>query len=74
LVARGPPRRRGIGRRLLRALEARAAEAGHTHVRLLTTPMLSEACVLYAAEGYVEIDRLDRGEGPVEIWQEKALR
>jgi GNAT superfamily N-acetyltransferase len=67
-------RRRGIGRRLLRALEARAAEAGHTHVRLLTTPMLSEACVLYAAEGYVEIDRLDRGEGPVEIWQEKALR
>lgn len=63
----------GLGRRLLRELEARAVAVGHTHVRLLTTPMLHEACVLYAAEGYVEIARGPEGEGPVEIWLEKAL-
>jgi GNAT superfamily N-acetyltransferase len=63
----------GAGRHLLRALETRAAAAGHTHVRLLTTPMLSEAEALYAAEGYAEIERFDRGDGPVEIWLEKAL-
>jgi GNAT superfamily N-acetyltransferase len=67
-----PARGTGLGRRLLRALERRAAEADHTHVRLLTTPMLSEACALYAAEGYSEIERIQRG-GPVEIWLEKRL-
>lgn len=66
-------RGRGVGRYLLRELEARALAAGHSRVRLLTTPMLSEACVLYAAEGYVEISRGPHGEGPVEIWLEKAL-
>jgi len=67
-----PARGTGVGRRLLRALERRAGEADHTHVRLLTTPMLREACGLYAAEGYAEIERVDRG-GPVEIWLEKRL-
>jgi GNAT superfamily N-acetyltransferase len=62
----------GLGRRLLRELEDRARAAGHERVRLLTTPMLSEACALYAAEGYTEIERA-RGDGPVEIWLEKAL-
>lgn len=68
-----PARGTGLGRRLLRALEARAALAGHTYVRLLTTPMLAEACALYAAEGYVEIARVENAGDPVEIWQEKAL-
>ncbi len=69
-----PARRSGVGRRLLRALEQRAAAAGHGHVRLLTTPMLSEACALYAAEGYAVVDRVERGDRPVELWLEKALR
>lgn len=63
----------GLGRRLLRSLEERAVAVGHSRVRLLTTPMLAEACALYAAEGYVEISRGPEGAGPVEIWLEKAL-
>ena len=67
-------RRHGVGRRLLRALEQRAAAAGHARVRLLATPMLREACALYADEGYAEIERIDPGGGrPVEIWLEKRL-
>ena len=69
-----PARGSGLGRRLLHALEARAVANGHTRVRLLTTPMLSEACALYATEGYTEIERVQRGMEPVEIWLEKALR
>lgn len=68
-----PARRHGVGRCLLRELEARAVAAGHSHVRLLTTPMLAEACALYAAEGYAEIERGPEGGAPVEIWLEKAL-
>lgn len=68
-----PVRGRGLGRRLLRALEARAAAAGHRRVRLLTTPMLAEACALYEAEGYAEIERVEQGDGPTEIWLEKRL-
>ena len=68
-----PVRGRGVGRRLLRALEERARAAGHERVRLLTTPLLAEACALYAAAGYVEISRVERGDAPVEIWLEKAL-
>ena len=66
-------RGKGLGRRLLRALEARARAAGHERVRLLTTPALAEACALYAAEGYAEVERVERDGGPVEIWLEKAL-
>jgi GNAT superfamily N-acetyltransferase len=66
-------RRRGLGRRLLRTLEQRARAAGHERVRLLTTPMLSEACALYAAEGYTEVQRVRQPGRHVEIWLEKAL-
>lgn len=66
-------RGRGVGRSLLRNLEQRAVAAGHTRMRLLTTPMLSEACALYAAEGYAEVERLEQDHGPVEIWLEKRL-
>ena len=68
-----PARGHGLGRRLLRTLESRAAAAGHERVRLLTTPMLREACAMYAAEGYVEIERVERGDAPLEIWLEKRL-
>lgn len=47
--------------------------AGHTHVRLLTTPILDEARSLYAADGYAEIERMRHAGGPEEIWMEKAL-
>ncbi|HVF79533.1 MAG TPA: GNAT family N-acetyltransferase [Solirubrobacteraceae bacterium] len=63
----------GLGLRLLHALEARASSVGHTHVRLLATPMLNEAFALYVADGYTEIERSQEGGGPVEIWLEKAL-
>ena len=63
----------GHGRRLLRALERRAVDAGMSHVRLLTTEVLTEACVLYDAEGYREIGRVQQPGGPVEIWLEKAV-
>jgi len=68
-----PARGGGLGRRLLHALEARATALGHTRVRLLTTPMLREACALYAAQGYAEIGRVQPDARPVEIWLEKAL-
>jgi GNAT superfamily N-acetyltransferase len=68
-----PARGTGLGRRLLRALEGRAVAVGHAHVRLLTTPVLAEACALYTAEGYVEIERVEQAGSPVELWLEKAL-
>jgi GNAT superfamily N-acetyltransferase len=63
----------GHGRRLLRELERRAAEAGMGSVRLLTTEALSEARALYDAEGYRETERVQRPGEPPEIWLEKAL-
>jgi len=63
----------GLGRRLLRELEGRAAAAGMQRVRLLTTVVLSEACALYEAEGYREISRGGEPGEAVEIWLEKSL-
>jgi GNAT superfamily N-acetyltransferase len=63
----------GLGRRLLRELEHRAAAHGHHRVRLLTTPVLSEAIALYDAEGYRTLRRTQRAGEPVEIWLEKEL-
>ena len=68
-----PARQTGLGRRLLRELEARAAQAGMTRVRLLTTELLRESRALYAAEGYHEIERRHPPDTPVEIWLEKTL-
>jgi GNAT superfamily N-acetyltransferase len=69
----GRARGRGLGRRLLRELEWRAARGGLSRVRLLTTEVLGEARALYAAEGYAPIERIEREGLPVEIWLEKAL-
>ncbi|MDX6681322.1 MAG: hypothetical protein QOG94_1361 [Solirubrobacteraceae bacterium] len=63
----------GLGRRLLHELEQRASAAGIARARLLTTEMLTEACALYAADGYHEIARLHPPGIPVEIWLEKTL-
>lgn len=63
----------GLGRRLLRELERRAAHAEMTRVRLLTTEMLTEARALYVAEGYHETGRVQAPGIPVEIWLEKTL-
>jgi GNAT superfamily N-acetyltransferase len=71
-VVRGA-RGAGIGRRLLRELERRAAAHGHRRVGLLTTPVLSEAIALYDAEGYRTVRRSERAGEPVEIWMEKEL-
>jgi DNA-binding MarR family transcriptional regulator/GNAT superfamily N-acetyltransferase len=45
----------GIGRRLLRELEARARQAGAVSVRLDTNRALTEAIGLYRSTGYVEV-------------------
>ena len=50
-------RGRGIGRRLLSALEAAATGTGAERIRLDTSAHLPEAIALYLAAGYVEIDR-----------------
>jgi GNAT superfamily N-acetyltransferase len=63
----------GLGRRLLRELERRAAAHGHRCVRVLTTEVLREAIALYDAEGYRVIGRSKPEGEPVEIWMEKAL-
>ncbi len=66
-------RRRGHGRRLLHALERRAAALGHRSVRVVTTEVLSEAIALYEGEGYRTVRRDLREGHPVEIWMEKQL-
>ena len=50
-------RRRGHGRRLLAALEARGRELGYGRMRLFTTTMLIEARAMYVAAGYVVVAR-----------------
>lgn len=49
--------RRGHGRRLLRRIEARAAELGYTRLVLDTTERQLAAIGLYTSEGYVETGR-----------------
>jgi ribosomal protein S18 acetylase RimI-like enzyme len=66
-------RRRGIAKRLLRQLEAIAAEHGCRAVRLDTADHLTAAIALYRAVGYREIPAFNSG--PLaELWFERALR
>ncbi len=61
----------GVGRRLLRDLETRAAEHGPV-VRLDTNDALQEAIAMYRAAGYVEIARFN--ENPyAHHWFEKRV-
>jgi GNAT superfamily N-acetyltransferase len=65
-------RGRGIGRRLLVALEAEALELGCTHVCLDTGSRQRAALALYRSSGYVEIDDYNRQPG-AEHWFEKRF-
>ncbi|MGC2782757.1 MAG: helix-turn-helix domain-containing GNAT family N-acetyltransferase [Roseiarcus sp.] len=68
------PSARGIGvaRRMLRALEATAREAGVKTLRLDTNRTLTEAHALYRSEGYREIARFN--DNPyADHWFEKRL-
>ena len=65
-------RGRGVGRRLLAALEAEARALGCSTVRLDTSPLLAEAVALYHSVGYGEIPRYN--DNPLcAIWMERAL-
>jgi DNA-binding MarR family transcriptional regulator/GNAT superfamily N-acetyltransferase len=62
----------GVARRMLRALDAAAREAGVKTLRLDTNRALIEAHALYRSEGYREIDRFN--ENPyADHWFEKRL-
>ena len=62
----------GLGRRLLDALEARAAAHGATVVQLDTNRTLTEAIALYRSHGYREVAPFN-DEPYADHWFEKAL-
>ena len=68
----GAARGRGLGRRMLAELEARAAEHGARAVRLDTNRNLTEAIALYRATGYVEVPAFN-DEPFAHHWFEKRL-
>ena len=65
--------RPGLGRRLLTALEAAAADLGATRVILDTNGVLAEAIRMYTTAGYDRIERYN--DNPyAQLWFAKALR
>ena len=62
----------GIGRRLLAALERRAAAEGVTVIRLETNKSLTEAIALYRSAGYTEVAAFN-DEPYAHHWFEKRL-
>ena len=62
----------GVARRMLRALEAAAREAGEKTLRLDTNRALTEAHALYRSEGYREIARFNDN-SYAHHWFEKRL-
>lgn len=66
-------RGRGIGRRLLAALEAEAARSGARAARLETNGALLEAIALYRSAGYAEVPAFN-DEPFAHHWFEKPLR
>jgi DNA-binding MarR family transcriptional regulator/RimJ/RimL family protein N-acetyltransferase len=62
----------GVARRMLRALEAAAREAGMKTLRLDTNRALTEAHALYRSEGYLEIARFNDN-SYAHHWFEKRL-
>jgi GNAT superfamily N-acetyltransferase len=65
-------RGRGIARRLLREVEARARQAGFERVRLDTNRVLAEAHAFYRSEGFIEIARYNANPY-AHHWFEKLL-
>jgi GNAT superfamily N-acetyltransferase len=65
-------RGRGVGRRILRALEDQARSRGCSRVVLDTAAPLNEALSMYPREGYVDIERYN--DNPYAArWFEKRL-
>jgi GNAT superfamily N-acetyltransferase len=62
----------GVGRKILARLEALAADAGASAVRLETNAALVEAIGLYRSAGYVEVGRFN-DEAYADHWFEKTL-
>jgi ribosomal protein S18 acetylase RimI-like enzyme len=62
----------GLGSRILRALEERAAEGGATSARLETNRSLVEAIAMYRSHGYREVAAFN-DERYAQHWFEKAL-
>jgi len=62
----------GVARRILDALEAKAAEIGITMLRLETNKALNEAQALYRASGYQEVEPFN-AEPYAHHWFEKVL-
>jgi DNA-binding MarR family transcriptional regulator/GNAT superfamily N-acetyltransferase len=63
----------GVGRRMLGALEERAAQAGARAVRLETNRALTEAIALYRSTGYEEVDAFN-DEPYADHWFERRLQ
>jgi DNA-binding MarR family transcriptional regulator/ribosomal protein S18 acetylase RimI-like enzyme len=63
----------GVGRRLLRELERRAAAAGASSIRLETNAALTEAISLYRSAGYREVPAFN-DEPYAHHWFEKQFR
>jgi putative acetyltransferase len=67
-------RRRGLGRDILLAIEARAKRLRLSHLRLETGVRQPEAKALYAAHGFAEIGSFgDYAPDPLSIFMEKSL-
>jgi DNA-binding MarR family transcriptional regulator/GNAT superfamily N-acetyltransferase len=62
----------GVGRRLLRELEARAVRRGATVVRLETNKVLAEAIAMYRSAGYEEVPPFN-DEPYAHHWFEKRM-
>lgn len=68
----GSARGLGVGRRMLRELESRAAAHGARSVRLNTNRALTEAISMYRTTGYREIDAFD-DDPYAHLWFEKPV-
>jgi N-acetylglutamate synthase-like GNAT family acetyltransferase len=65
-------RGRGIGRRLLSAIEGASAVAGLDTLRLHTHENLTEAILMFETSGYIRIEQYDENDFATH-WYEKSL-
>ena len=66
-------RGRGLGRRLLGALEDAARNLGYERVRLDTHEVLAEAVGLYETHGYRRIDRYHGYPDPTHFFEKRLV-
>ena len=75
IYVRSSARGKGIGRKILVALEDTAADAGYTMLRLETGVYQSEAMRLFETSGYIKIGRFgDYPSDPLSVFMEKKIR